>query len=94
MALAQRDTMCYSVSMDARTQAFEKLKDHPWLGRRFKELKAADLQFCRDVLAKHVNTSKDDFMGIAVRLFLGHPSKPKTWVAIEELLVCANSSLP
>jgi hypothetical protein len=79
--------------MDQRTKAFESYRDHAWLSRSFKKLRPEDLQFCRDVLAQHATTSKDAFVHIVVRLYIDRPTKPKAWKEIEELLICANSTL-
>ena len=80
--------------MDKRRESFESYATHAWLSRSFKKLKPVELQFCREILTKCEAVSKDHFMRIAVRLFIDQPTKPKHWQEIEELLVCANSSLP
>lgn len=77
----------------SRSEHFELLKNHAWLGRSFAKLTAADLQLARKFLADNSQLSKDEFVQAAVRMFLDQPSKTKRWKEIEELLVCANSSL-
>lgn len=84
---------CYIALMSSRIRAFEQFKNHPWLGRVYKRLDKADLELAHGFLSENASLNKAAFESAALRLFLDKP-KPKNWTAIEELLVCANSSIP
>lgn len=76
-----------------RLEAFEALKNHAWLHRSFAKLKPDELELARDFLARNETLSKGEFEHVLLRMFIDKPVKPKHWTQIEELLICANSSI-
>ena len=82
----------YTMNM-TRLEAFKALKDHPWLGRSYKKLSKADEAWAIAWLEDNKGLTKDQAPHHIVRLWLDKP-RPKAWKEIEELLMCANSSLP
>lgn len=76
----------------SREYAFKAFKDHPWLSRVYKQLNKSEFDMAIAFIEANDHLAKDAFEQAAVRMFLDKP-KPKHWTAIEELLVCANSSL-
>ena len=72
-----------------RIDNFNKLKNHPWLGRSFKKLTKDDIEFAISFLKENENNNDDIFCHKAVRLFIDKTQKPKAWKEIEELLIAS-----
>ena len=72
-----------------RLAAFNKLSEHPWLGKSFKKLTKDDVSMVQEWLAANSEIDRNRFNELAVRLFLDKP-KPKAWKEIEELLIACN----
>jgi hypothetical protein len=76
-----------------RAERFDAYAEHSMLGKRHAEIiKAGDLAWSHAFIAEHAALSIDEFAAKVVRISI-MANKPKSWAAIEELLICACSAL-
>lgn len=79
--------------MNNRREAFESLRQHPWLGKLFAKLSVQDLELAVQFIDDNAHLEKGEFE-MAVNRWLLDQKKPRRYRAILELLSCANSMLP
>lgn len=74
-----------------RLEAFESLQTDAWYRRVFKRLRAPDVEFCREFIAKNDALDIHDFEMRVNRLFIDDRNRPKAGSFMVELLASANT---
>ena len=71
-----------------RIEKFNKLREHPWYGKKFKQLTKANIQFCEDWLTEHEHLDRREFELASNRMVLNRGMSEMTKKERSRLLLC------
>lgn len=75
-----------------RVEIFNKLAQHPWLGRVYDRLTMREREIAVTFIHEHDHLAKGEFEYAVNRMFLDR-ERPRRYKEILELLTCANSGI-
>lgn len=82
-----------SIAMIERIVQFDSYATHSMLGKRYAEIKkAGEIETAHIFIMAWAELSIDEFAEKVVRMSI-MPNRPKSWQAMEELLICTCSAL-